>query len=131
MKDSIIFTAKIAVAFIVCATALYYIFAPQIVRFFMNNDAIVAYGGKLLRGFCLGLPFLAIDFLAISIFQAVGMGKESFLFAVMRKVVLEIPALYILNKLYPYYGMSYSQLVAEFVLAVIAILVLKKLFKED
>ena len=131
MKDSIIFTAKIAVAFIVCATALYYIFAPQIVRFFMNNDAIVAYGGKLLRGFCLGLPFLAIDFLAISIFQAVGMGKESFLFAVMRKVVLEIPALYILNKLYPYYGMGYSQLVAEFVLAVIAVLVLKKLFKED
>ena len=44
--------------------------------------------------------------LVIGIFQAVGKGKESLIFAIMRKVLLEIPALYILNKLFPLYGLD-------------------------
>ena len=47
----------------------------------------------------------------------------------MRKIVLEIPALYILNFLFPLYGLAYAQLTAEVVLAVAAVLVLKRLFQ--
>ena len=129
MKKSITFTAKIAVGFILAATAAYYVFAGGLIALFMKNEAIVAYGTRFLRGFCLGLPFLCVDFLAVGIFQAVGMGKESFLFAVLRKVALEIPALYILNRLWPLYGLSYSQLCAEVVLAVAAVIVLMRLFR--
>lgn len=129
MKKSITFTAKITTAFIIAAAAAYYFGAGGLVRLFMDNEAIVAYGTRFLRGFCLGLPFLSIDFLAVGIFQAVGMGKESFIFAVLRKVVFEIPALYILNRIWPLYGLSYSQLCAEVVLAAAAIFVLARLFK--
>ncbi|MBQ0038520.1 MAG: MATE family efflux transporter [Clostridiales bacterium] len=128
MKKSITFTAKIAVGFILAATVAYYFCAGPLITLFMKKAAIVAYGTRFLRGFCLGLPFLCVDFLAVGIFQAVGMGKESFLFAVLRKVALEIPALYILNKLWPLYGLSYSQLCAEVVLAAAAVLVLRQLF---
>ncbi|MDO5444917.1 MAG: MATE family efflux transporter [Eubacteriales bacterium] len=129
MKKAITFTAKLSVGFIVIATALYYFFAGPMISLFMKTESIVSYGTDFLRGFCLGLPFLCVDFLAVGIFQAVGMGKESFLFAVLRKVALEIPALYILNKIWPLYGLSYSQLCAELVLAVAAVFVLKKLFR--
>ena len=128
MKKAIIFTAKISVVFIVIATLLYYIFAGGLISLFMKDEAIVSYGTAFLRGFCLGLPFLCIDFLAVGIFQAVGMGKESFIFAILRKVALEIPALWILNKIRPLYGLAYSQLCAELVLSVAAVFVLKKLF---
>lgn len=130
MKDSILFTAKIAVGFILAATAVYYVFAGDVVRLFIQKDSIVFYGEKFLQGFCLGLPFLSMDFLAVGIFQAVGMGKESFIFAILRKVALEIPALYILNMLWPLYGLAYSQLCAEVVLAAAAVIVLAKLFKK-
>ena len=129
MKKSITFTAKISVGFILIATALYYFFAGPLISLFIKTESIVSYGTAFLRGFCLGLPFLCVDFLAVGIFQAVGMGKESFIFAVLRKVALEIPALYILNKLWPLYGLAYSQLCAELVLAVAAVIVLKKLFR--
>ena len=33
-----------------------------------------------------------MDFLAVGVFQACGMGGKSLLFAVLRKIVLEIPA---------------------------------------
>ena len=130
MKDSVFFTAKIAGVFIIIATAFFYFDAKNIIKMFMQNESIVLYGEKFLRGFCLALPFLCVDFLAVGIFQATGMGKESFVFAILRKTALEIPALYILNKIYPLYGLAYSQLCAEIVLAVAAIFVLKRIFRQ-
>ena len=82
-----------------------------------------------MRGFCLGLPFLCVDFLAVAVFQAVGMGKAALAFAILRKIVLEIPALCILNWLFPLYGLAYAQLTAEVVLSVAAIIVLARLFR--
>lgn len=129
MKDTIYFAAKISLGFLVVVVLGYYLGAGQLIALFMKNETIVAYGTRFLRGFCLGLPFLCVDFLAVGVFQAVGMGKEALIFAIMRKIVLEIPALYILNALFPLYGLAYSQFVAEVVLAVAAVLVLGRLFK--
>lgn len=129
MKEAISFSEKISIGFILIAATLYYVFARNIIGLFMNNAAVADIGAKLLKGFCLGLPFLCIDFLAVGIFQAVGMGRESFLFAILRKIALEIPAIIILDKLIPLYGMAYSQLVAEFMLASVALLILRKITK--
>lgn len=56
------------------------------------------------------------------------MGKKSLIFAVMRKIILEIPALYILNALFPLYGLAYAQTVAEVTLAIAAVTVLIRMF---
>ena len=103
--------------------------AGFITRMFMDNEQIVAYGTRFLRGFCLSLPFMCMDFMAVGVFQATGMGKEALIFAIMRKIVLEIPAIYILNYVFPLYGLAYAQLVAEAVLAAVAVAVLIKLFR--
>lgn len=129
MKDTIIFAAKASMCFMIPVVLVYYFGAGNLITLFMKNDTIVSYGGRFLKSFCLGLPFLCIDFLAVNVFQAVGMGKEALIFAIMRKVVLEIPALYILNKLFPLYGLAYSQFCAEVVLAAAAVIVLRKMFK--
>jgi Na+-driven multidrug efflux pump len=76
---------------------------------------------------CLGLPFLTVDFLCVGVFQACGMGSKSLVFAIIRKVVLEIPALYILNKLFSLYGLGYAQAIAELILSIIALAVLKRM----
>lgn len=129
MKGALTFSAKASLGFITVVAAGYFVGAAQLTQLFMDNGTIVAYGTRFLRGFCLGLPFLCMDFLAVGVFQAVGMGREALLFAIMRKIVLEIPALYILNFLFPLYGLAYAQLTAEVVLAVAAVLVLKRLFQ--
>ncbi len=129
MKDTILFTAKVCLGFIVVVVAGYYIGAGPLITMFMDNEVIVAYGSRFLRGFCIGLPFLCMDFLAVGVFQAVGMGKEALLFAIMRKILLEIPAIYILNTLFPLYGLAYTQFSAEVVLAAAAVIVLGRLFK--
>jgi Na+-driven multidrug efflux pump len=69
-----------------------------------------------------------MDFLAVGVFQACGMGKLSFCFAVLRKIVLEIPLLIALNYFFPLYGLAYAQFIAEVVLAIAAVVVLIRLF---
>lgn len=129
MKKTFFFTARISLSFLFLVMIAYLVFAGDLVRMFMDNEQIVAYGTSFLRGMCLAMPFLCMDFLAVGVFQACGLGKEAFIFAVLRKIVLEIPALFILNWLFPLYGLAYAQLVAEVILAAAAIIVLARLFR--
>ena len=128
MKKTLTFAAKISLTALVIVAAGYYVGGGALVRMFMQDPTIVAYGTRFLRGFCLGLPFLCMDFLAVGVFQAVGLGKNAFIFAILRKVVLEIPALIILNALFPLYGLAYAQFAAEIVLATAAVVVLVRMF---
>ena len=128
MKKTLTFATKIAISSLVAVAAGYFVGAGFLVRLFMQNPEIVAYGTRFLRGFCLGLPFLCMDFLAVGVFQAVGLGKNAFVFAILRKVVLEITALIILNALFPLYGLAYAQFAAEIILAAAAVVVLIRMF---
>ena len=131
MKDTVLFAMKASLAFMAATLAFYYFGAGGIVRAFMKNESIVAYGTKLLRGLCLGMPFLCVDFLAVGVFQAVGKGKEALIFAILRKIILEIPALYVLNYFFPLYGLAYAQFVAEVFLSIAAVCVLRRIFSNS
>lgn len=130
MKKTVVFTTKISLGFLGIVTLGYYIGAAGLITMFMKNQSIVAYGCRFLRGMCLSLPFLCMDFLAVSVFQACGMGKKSLIFAVLRKIVLEIPALFLLNWLFPLYGLAYAQFAAEVVLSIAAVWVLADIFRK-
>lgn len=129
MKATIIFSGEISIGFITAAAAFLFVGADNVVRFFMDNPDIIGYGVKFMRGFCLGLPFLCMDFLAVGVFQALGYGRNALVFAIMRKIVLEIPALYLLNTLFPLYGLAYAQFAAEVVLAIAAVMELLFIFR--
>ncbi len=129
MKDAVLYTAKLMMIIMGVSTVLFLLFAPQLIGAFMNNAVIVEYGGAFMRGLCLAQPFLAMDFLALGVFQACGMGRWSLLFAFLRKIVLEIPAMLLLNSLFPMYGLAYAQLCAEVILATAAVLFLRRIFQ--
>ena len=124
------FCVKIAVSFMVVVSIGYFFSAGWLVALFMDNETIVSYGYRFLRGLCLAMPFLCMDFLAVSVFQACGMGKRALSFAILRKIVLEIPALFLWNLLWPLYGLAYAQPTAEVILAAAAIVTLYRLSRE-
>jgi len=130
MKDVFFYASRISLGIIATVSLCYYFFSQEVVTLFMKDPEIVAYGGRFLQGMCLGLPFLCMDFLAVGVFQACGFGKKALLFAILRKIVLEIPALIVLNWLFPLYGLAYAQCTAEVVLATAAIIVLAALFRD-
>ena len=130
MKKAIYLSEKITIIMMSAITIVLWLFPNLFISMFMKNDVIISYGSKFLKGMCLCLPFLSTDFLAVGVFQACGMGKKSLIFAILRKIALEIPALYILNALFPLYGLAYAQTVAEIILAMAAVAVIYKMFKD-
>lgn len=130
MKDTILFALKLIIPALAAVTVGYFAGADMLISLFMKNGTIIAYGAAFLRGFCLGIIFLSIDFLAVGVFQALGFGRYALVFAVMRKVVLEIPALIILNRLFPLYGLAYAQFAAELILSICAVIMLRHIFKK-
>lgn len=129
-KGVLWFCVKIAVSFMAVVSVGYFFSARWLVGLFMDNETIVSYGYRFLRGLCLAMPFLCMDFLAVGVFQACGMGKRALSFAILRKIVLEIPALFLWNFLWPLYGLAYAQPTAEIILAAAAIWTLYRLSRE-
>ena len=129
MKKGFFFTARMSLIALLVVMVCFLGGAEGLIRLFMDNDPIVLYGSRFMRGFCLALPFLCIDFLAVGVFQACGLGRNALVFAILRKIVLEIPAIIVLNRLFPLFGMAYAQPFSELILAIASIVVLGKLFK--
>ena len=129
MKKSLLFLSKYALGFLAVITVGFYFGSETLISLFMKNEAIVSYGSAFLKGFCLSLLFLCMDFIAVGVFQACGMGGKSLAFAIVRKIVLEIPFIFLLNYLFPLYGLAYAQTAAEVILAIVAVAVLVKMFK--
>lgn len=130
MKSFIKFTTKIVLGLMSVTTVLYFIFSKNLAALFIDNASVVEYSSAFLRGMCLSLPFICMDFMAVGIFQSCGMGKKSLIFAILRKIVFEIPAIYILNHFFPLYGLAYAQTVAEITLSIIAVITLLNLFRK-
>lgn len=129
LKKAVVFAAKISLAFMILTSVVYFFASGPLVSLFMKTEAVVAYGSRFLRYMCLAQPFLCLDFLAVGVFQACGLGHYALIFAILRKIVLEIPALYVLNRILPLYGLACAQTVAEVVLAAAAAVILLRLFR--
>ena len=130
MKSTLKFTVCISLVIIVVISLAMFILSAPITKLFLNDPDVIGFGRDFLRGYSLSLPFLCFDFVGVAVFQACGMGGKSLVFAILRKIILEIPALIVLNKIFPLVGLSYAQFVAEFILAFAALFVLIKMFKK-
>jgi Na+-driven multidrug efflux pump len=60
-----------------------------------------------------GGPFSASAYTYISFFQATGEGKKSFFLALLRKGLVDIPLMFLLNPLWPAYGIVLATPVAD------------------
>ena len=130
MKKGILFALGIIIPAMLLVTLCYSLGATTLVGLFIDTPEVVEYGARFLRTMCLGTTFLCVDFLAVGVFQALGMGKNALIFAILRKVVLEIPLLFLLNHLYPLYGLPYAQVITEVILSAVAVTMLLRIFRQ-
>ena len=129
MKSTLRVSAAVSETILILSTLGMFLFSSTLVRLFIDDAETIAYGARMLRGFCLAQPFLAFDFLVVALFQSTGFGKESLLFALLRKGAFEIPLMFLLNALFAIDGLPFAQTGAEFLMSLIAAVTLRKFFK--
>lgn len=118
MEEAIKYVTKILLPLMLIIALGYWIFAGNLIGLFMKNDEIIYFGRLFLRGYSAAMPFMLADFLVVGVLQGIGMGRKTLYFAILRKIVLEIPAIILMNMMFGAKGITYSGCVAEVILAV-------------
>lgn len=122
MKDAITISMCISIALSAICMAVCLTFGKSLVGLFLQNGAdSIEYGARFLRILCIGAPFSACAYAIISFFQAVGCGFKSFVLAILRKGVLDIPLMFILHKVLPVYGIVWATPLADICCCVTAL----------
>lgn len=119
--------AGIAVA--VCSVGLYYMTAPWLVQAFIEDETTVSYGVEFLRARCLATPFMFLSFNMVHFMQAVGRGRVSFWLAVIRQIFLNIPLLFLMNRLLGMTGIVHTQAIADCINVVISYIIYFRVVK--
>ena len=113
MKDVFNFARLSGLIFAILCVILYRVFAANIISAFIRDEETVHYGTEFLKARCFATPLMFLCFNMVHLMQAVGRGRESFLLAVVRQLVFNIPLLFLLNHLFGIYGIVWTQLVAD------------------
>ena len=95
---------------------------PLITLFIPHGTQSVHCGARFLRILCIGGPFSACAYAIISFFQAVGCGLRSFVLAILRKGLLDIPLMFLLRGISPVFGIVWATPITDVVCCVVSLL---------
>ena len=125
------FARAVGLAIGIISVILYYVFAPYIMKAFIENEQTVMYGTQFLRARCFATPLMFLCFSMVHFTQAIGRGKESFILAFIRQIVFNIPLLIILNRLFNMTGIVWTQATADFFTVVISYMIYFRVRKQE
>ena len=121
----------VSVAFSLLCVLLYELLAPTLIGSFIDTPATIAYGAAFLRIMVLAMPMMAVCYPMITQFQAMGRAKESLICSVLRKGVLDIPLLFLLDGLLPMYGCTMVQPIVDCLSMLAALWFYRRIARED
>lgn len=131
MKDVARFSLILGIVFALFSITLYELFAPHIMRFFIDDVQTVTLGTNFLRIRCLATVFMFMSFYHVHIFNSYGQGKEALFLGVMRWAVFNIPMLFILNHFIGMYGLVWSQLAADILTVTLSFIVHRRFLRKN
>ena len=97
---------------LICAIILM-TFAPQLIKLFMTQTAIVSMGTVMLRAMLITTPLVGFILVFTTVFQSVGAGTSALIMALSRQAVLLGLAIVILGYLFGLSGIIWAQPVAD------------------
>ncbi len=120
MNNIISFSRKTGLIIGILSIVIYELFAVILMQFFISDASTVTLGTNFLRIRILATPFMFLCFSMVNIFNAFGEGKIALFLGVTRWAVINIPMLFILNALFGIYGLVWSQLISDIIMALIS-----------
>ena len=131
MREVFNFTRASGLIFSLLCVVLYRIFAFQIMHAFIKDSRTVAFGTTFLKARCFATPMMFLCFSMVHFMQAIGKGKESFLLAVIRQLVFNIPFLLVLDHLFCMNGIVWTQLIADICTVIVSYLIYFRVVKKE
>ena len=106
------------------------IFAPQIIKVFMDKPDIITNGAMMLRFQQMGMIFMSVTLISTCVCQAVGNAGGAFVLSISRQGVIYVLALLIMSNVFGYTGVLVSQACSDVVTALIAVGIMLRIMKK-
>lgn len=124
------FGTVISVSFALACLVLYECFAPFLAGLFIEDATTIHYAAGFLRRMVVAMPMMAACYPLIIQFQAMGKVRESLICSLLRKGLLDIPLLFIMDGLLPLYGCMWVQPIVDAIALSAALLCYFRLRKQ-
>lgn len=124
------FTGICAVVMGTLLTILMVAARQSIIRAFIDDSQVVAYGIQMVIALQISGPALGILFLCINTIQGMGKAVPSLVLTICRQGLVFIPAVYILNGVFGLDGVIYAQPAADFISIVLSLAICLGIFRK-
>ena len=111
----------LSLAFALLCLVTFELFAPQLASLFIDDPATIHYSAGFLRRMVIAMPMMSLCYPMIIQFQAMGKARESLVCSILRKGVLDIPLLFLLDTWLPLYGCMWVQPIVDTISLIVAI----------
>ena len=122
MMDAVKTTFILSIAVAALGTAFLLTGAQSIVRAFIDDPQTVLYGTRFQRIICVTGVCIPVGMVIITMFQSVGRKGLPLFLSLLRKGAVDIPAMFILNRLLGITGIAWATPIADVVSMTAAIL---------
>ena len=123
------FTKRSCLVVGVLATVLYFLLREPIIRLFINDDQVVAYGVEMLVAYMVSGPVIGILFVNMNCMQSVGHALEASVLSVLRQGVLLIPLLYLLQAVFGLTGVIFGQSLTGYAAVIVSVIIWRSIRK--
>ena len=120
-RASFRYGCAISLGFALLCLAVYECFAEPLSSVFMQDRSTVTYAAAFLRRMVVAMPLMSVAYPMIIQFQAMGRVKEALICSVLRKGILDIPLLFLMDALLPLYGLMWVQPIVDLISLSVAI----------
>ena len=104
-----------------CVMAVYGLFAPRLIGIFTESPEVIATGSRVLRTIMFILPFVGATSMSRMSFQAMGKPQYAFGITLVRQLILYVPLLLILNRVFGFGGMIWAQPITEMIMMAVSV----------
>lgn len=130
LKKTFSTTAIYTVVLGAVLTLITAVLRTPLIRIFINNDEVIAYGIKMVTTFLFAAPIIGLYILSTNVIQAMGKVKEGFVLSVCRQGLLYLPVIYLFNSFLGLDGIIYAQPVVDYASTVISLFIVLRLLKK-
>lgn len=120
----------LSLGFAVVCFVVYELWAEPLALFFTQEPTTVDYITQFLRIQVVAMPFMAICYPAITYFQAMQRTREALVCSILRKGVLDIPLLFLMNGWMGLYGCMWVQPIVDFTSMLFAVYFLWRIYHQ-
>ena len=129
-RKSFLLGTTISVVFSLGCLIIFEIWGRWLAAWFIDDAQTIDFAAAFLRCLVIAMPLMAICYPMIILFQAMGKAKEALICSLLRKGLVDIPVIFVMDCLIPLYGCMCVQPIVDTIALICTIFIYRRIMSQ-